>query len=87
MPAISFKTGITYTSSSTSVSTNTTVQMGINASKSEEEDPLTLFSITRSYDGGAATQVYSENLSGTSGDSYSKDYSIVTRSTPGTEKK
>lgn len=60
--------------------------MGINASKAEDNDVLKLFVVTRSYDNGAATNVYSETLTGTSGDSYTKDYPITTRNQAGTEK-
>src|SRR4051812_48539665 len=70
-PAISFKTGGSYTATNTNVSMGSTVLTGINAAKTEDNDLLTLFTITRSYDNGASSQVYSENLSGASGDAYS----------------
>jgi hypothetical protein len=86
LPTISFKTGAGYTAKDTTVGKNATLLPGINAAKSETNDVLKLFVVTRSYDGGSAETVYSETLSGTSGDAYSKDYPVTTRSTAGTEK-
>lgn len=85
-PAISLKTTAGYTAKDTTVGKNAAVLMGINAAKSEDNDVLTLFVVSRSYDGAAATNVYSENLSGASGDAYAKDYPITTRNQAGTEK-
>jgi hypothetical protein len=86
VPNIAFQTVAGYTSTDATVGTNANILIGITASKAEANDVLTLYTVTRSYDGGGASQIYSETLSGTSGDNYSKVNAIVTRSTPGKEK-
>jgi hypothetical protein len=86
LPNIAMKTSAGYTSKDTTQMQNAPLLMGINASKAEDNDVLTLFVVTRSYDNGTPSTVYSETLSGTSGDSYSKDYPITTRTQAGTEK-
>lgn len=86
LPNIAFKTGTTYISSDVTLSKDTTVLIGINASKSEDKDVLKTFDGSRSYDGAAAASFTSETLSGSNGDSYSKDVSITTRNQAGTEK-
>lgn len=85
-PAIVFKTTAGYTYKDTAVGKGVNILTGIDAAKTELNDVLKLYTITRSYDGGAASNVYSETLSGTAGDAYSKDYTITTRNTVGTEK-
>lgn len=86
LPNIAFKTGGSYISSDVTLSKDTTVTIGISASKSEDKDVLKTFDETRSYDGAAGTSVYSETLSGANGDNYSKDITVTTRTTAGTEK-
>jgi hypothetical protein len=48
--------------------------LGINASKSEEEDVLKKFNISKSVNGGTATTVYTEDLTGSEGDNFSFDF-------------
>lgn len=86
LPNIAFKTTSGYTSADKTVSTNTTLTVGITASKSEDKDVLKTFDASKSLNGGTATSFYSETLSGTQGDSYTKDLQITTGSTAGTEK-
>ncbi len=86
LPNIIFKTTAGYTAKDTTVAKGSTILTGILASKAETNDVLTLFVVTRSYDNGSPSNVYSETLTGVSGDNYSKDYPITTRTQAGTEK-
>lgn len=84
-PQISFKTTSGYTFTDDTVAVNSTVLTGINAQKSEAVDVLKSFSISRSYDGDSATGQVALSLPDSSGNTFSYDYTITTRSVPGTE--
>lgn len=86
LPNISFKTGSTYTSANATVAKNASVTIGINASKAEDKDVLVSFDASHVYDSSASASFYSETLSGSQGDSYSKDVTFTTRNQAGTEK-
>ncbi|MBS1771386.1 MAG: hypothetical protein JST82_00910 [Bacteroidetes bacterium] len=86
LPNISFKTGTGYTSADATVAKSSSVKIGINASKAEDKDVLTKFTITRSYDGGSDSTMYTKDLSGGEGDSYSYDYSFNVNATGKSEK-
>lgn len=87
LPNIAFKTGGNYLSADASVKKDTTVIIGITASKAEDKDVLIKFDESGSFDTATAlTSIYSENLTGASGDNYAKDISIHTRNVAGTEK-
>ena len=86
LPNIAFKTTAPYISTSTTLPKDTTVVIGITASKAEDKDVLVSFDGSRSYDGGTSTSFTSETLTGSNGDSYSKDVTITTRNQAGTEK-
>ncbi len=85
LPEIAFKTGAGYTSADATVAKNTAVLIGVTADKTEDKDVLKTLSATVSYDGGAATTLVSDILTGTQGDHYEKDLSVTTRSQAGTE--
>ncbi len=78
LPNISFKSGTGYTAADATIAKKTDVKIGINASKSEDKDVLTKFTITRSIDGGADSTLLSKDLSGGEGDSYAYDYTTTT---------
>ncbi len=86
LPNISFKTGGTYVSSDMTVKKDTTIVVGISASKAEDKDVLKTFDVSQSLDGGASASIESKSLSGSSGDSYTEDVSIHVRNQAGTEK-
>lgn len=86
LPYIALKTSGGYISKDTTVPAGTVIKTGIDAHKTEPTDVLKVFAITRTYDAGLGSTVYSENLSGAEGDNYTYDYNITTRSTAGTEK-
>jgi len=79
LPNISFKTGTGYTSADATVPQNSSVLIGINASKSEGKDVITKFTITKSVNGGDATTVYTVDV--TNGDTYTYDYTATTGNT------
>src|SRR5437763_1888426 len=68
LPALSFKTDQGYIATDATVAKNTAVKIGINASKSEDKDVLTKFSITRSRDNGPDSTMVSKDLPGSDGD-------------------
>lgn len=86
LPNIAFKTAAGYVSADIILTKDTTVLVGIDASKSEANDVLKTFDASMSYDGATATSFLNETLTGTNGDTYTKDISITTRSQTGTEK-
>ncbi len=86
LPNISFKTDAGYISKDSTVAQGASVKIGINASKSESVDVLKTFNVTQSLDGAAGTTIRQETLSGGSGDNYSTDQNITTRTKAGTEK-
>ena len=61
--------------------------VGIVASKAEDKDVLISFDESVTYDAAATgTSVFSESLSGSNGNNYTKDISVKTRNVAGTEK-
>lgn len=86
LPNIYFKTGSEYVSSDITVVQDSTLKIGIIANKTEDKDVLTKFTITRTYDNGTESTVYTEDLSGSKGDNYAYDHTLTTRSQSGTEK-
>ena len=83
LPNISLKTGGSYISATTSVPAGTNATIGIDASKAEEEDVLKKFNISKSVNNGTAGTVFSKDLSGSEGDTYSYDYVATVGSTVG----
>lgn len=85
LPSISFKTGAGYTAHDTTVATGTTLLVGINAAKTENEDVLKRFTITRSVNGGTDSTLLTQNLTSAQGDAYSYDYTLNTGNVAGTQ--
>ncbi len=83
LPNISFKTGGIYTAKDTSLTAGTALNIGITASKAEDKDVLKMFNISKSVNGAAATTVFSKDLTGTEGDSYSYDFVSLVDTTKG----
>ena len=86
LPNIALKTGTGYISADATVKKDTTVIIGITASKAEDKDVLQSFDVSRSLDGATATSIDNVTLSGSNGDNYTKDESIHVRNQAGTEK-
>lgn len=85
LPKISFVTDQGYTSQDVVLAPNTDFKIGIKASKSEEKDVLTKFTVTQKIDGRADATIVNNNLSGSEGDNYSYDYSGKTMDHAGNE--
>lgn len=73
-PNISFKAGSSYISGDASVTKKASFTIGIDASKSESEDVLKKFNISKSVNGGSDATIYSQDLSGSDGNNFSYDY-------------
>ncbi len=85
-PTIDFKTGGSYVSADTHLAVNTDFTVGIDAKRTEKEDDLKTFVVTRSYDGGAETTLATETLTADQAGEFEKDYPFTTRNQAGTEK-
>ncbi|HEY0433762.1 MAG TPA: hypothetical protein VGC95_07820 [Chitinophagaceae bacterium] len=85
-PTIEFKTGNSYISADAHLAVNTAFTVGIDAKRTEKEDDLKTFVITRSYDGAAETTVATETLTADQAGEFEKDYPFTTRNQAGTEK-
>lgn len=82
LPNISFKTGPVYVSADVALAPLSVLVIGINASKAEDKDVLKKFTISRSVNGVVST-IYTQDLSGADGDSYSHDYTEIFSGLPG----
>lgn len=83
LPNIAFKKTTGYVSRDTTVSKDSVIVIGINASKSEDKDVLKKFNISESVNGGTSTSVYTADLTGAEGDSYSYDFTPALGTTAG----
>lgn len=87
LPNIAFKTTAGYTHADLTTASGTVLLVGIDASKSEGEDVLKTFNVSKSVDGAAATTVTNTTLTTAQEDNYSVDYPVTTSSASGhTEK-
>src|SRR5258708_6268871 len=85
-PTVDFKTGGSYTSADGHIALNTAFTVGIVAKRTEAEDDLKTFTVTRSYDGGIATTLNTITLTSAQAGEFDQDFSFTTRNTAGTEK-
>jgi hypothetical protein len=85
-PTIDFKTGTGYISTDSHVALNMDFMIGVDAKRTEAEDDLKKFVVTRSYDGGTDSTIDNLALSTAEAGEFQKDYSFTTRNTPGIEK-
>jgi hypothetical protein len=74
LPNIAFKTGGSYISSDVTLPKGSTILIGIDASKSEKEDVLKKFNLSKSVNGAAAVTLQDKSLSGSEGDNFSYDH-------------
>ncbi len=86
LPNIAFVSGAGLVSSDITLKQDTTVAIGILASKAEAADILKSFDASKSLDGGASTSFQSETLSGSSNDTCARTVMVTTRTQAGTEK-
>jgi hypothetical protein len=83
LPNIKFKTGDNYISRDTTLDASHDLLIGITASKSESNDVLKKFNISKSINGGTSESLFSQSLSGSDGNNYSYDYSTLVDTTKG----
>src|SRR4051812_29776095 len=83
LPNISFKTGGSYIAADATVADSTTYTIGINASKSEKEDVLKKFNITKSVNGAAGITVFDKTLGSSEEDSFGYDLTAMTDTSHG----
>lgn len=91
LPNIAFKKDLGYAYLSDTVHLGDTLMVGINASKAEDKDVLKSFEATQiNYDSMGAKQptmsLYSESLTGSNEDQYSKDFMIIPNYVNGKER-
>ncbi|MBI3234775.1 MAG: hypothetical protein HYZ42_12190 [Bacteroidetes bacterium] len=86
LPNIAFKTGGSYTSSDVTLSKGQSFTIGIDASKAEDKDVLKTFDASKALNGGSASTIYNETLSGSSADNYSKDLTLTADTTASSSK-
>lgn len=77
LPAISFKTGGSYTSTDALLVGGTAFTIGINASKTEDKDVLKKINVSKSVNGATSSIIFSKDLSGSESDNYAYDYSAT----------
>lgn len=85
-PTIDFRTGPGYTSADAHIALNTNFKIGVDAKRTEDNDDLKTFVVTRSYDGGTATTIDDVTLTSAQAGEFTKDYDLTTRNVAGTEK-
>jgi|GEM_PF-534132 len=75
-PQIGFKTGANYVSADAILEKDTTINIGIDAAKSENKDVLKSYTLSRSINGMSDSTIFSIALTGADQDKYSKDVSM-----------
>ncbi len=86
LPNIAFKTTAGYTHADATVASGTSLLVGIEASKSEGEDVLKTFNVSKSVDGAASVTVVNTTLTSAQEDNYAVDYPIIAGDAGHTEK-
>jgi hypothetical protein len=81
-PQLDFKTGSGYVSADATLPMNDTIVIGVNCARTEENDNLTRFIATKTYDGGTSTTFVDETMNAVT---YTKDMTIITRNVSGVE--
>jgi hypothetical protein len=87
LPDISLKTGTGYTSTDATVATGSDIMIGIEAEKTEDEDVLKKFNISKSVNGATSTTVLDSTLAGAQGDEFNYDFHTTVGSTAGDTEK
>ena len=85
-PTIDFTTSAGYTAADAHIALNTAFKIGVDAKRTESKEDLKTFTVTRSYDGGAATTIDNVTLTSAQAAEFTKDYPLTTRTVAGTEK-
>jgi hypothetical protein len=85
-PTIDFTTGTGYVSADAHLAVNTTFKIGVTAKRTEPNDDLKTFIVTRSYDGGAESTIDNVTIPSAQAGEFTKDYDLTTRNQNGMEK-
>ena len=85
-PTIDFTTGADYVSADGHLAVNTAFKIGVTAKRTEPNDDLKTFIVTRSYDGGAEATIDNITIPVAQAGEFTKDYPLTTRNQNGTEK-
>lgn len=85
-PTIDFLSTSGYTSADGHIALNTSFKIGVDAKRTEAEDDLKTFVVTKTYDGGTETTIDNVTLTSAQAGEFTKDYPLTTRNTAGTEK-
>jgi hypothetical protein len=85
-PTIDFTTDAGYVSADGHLAVNTAFKIGVTAKRTEPNDDLKTFIVTRSYDGGAETTIDNVTIPAAQAGEFTKDYPLTTRNQNGTEK-
>lgn len=84
LPEVSFKEGMGYVSSNTTVGKSNQITVGVTARKNKAT--LKTFTVYQAYDNFEYQQVYIYTLMSNEGENFSRDYQFTTRTESGREK-
>lgn len=84
LPEVSFKEGMGYVSSNTTVGKSNMITVGVTAKKNKAT--LKTFAVYQAYDNFEYQQVYLYTLMSNEGENFSRDYQFTTRTESGREK-
>lgn len=84
LPEVSFKEGMGYVSSNTTVGKSNQITIGVTAKKNKAT--LKTFTVYQAYDNFEYQQVYIYTLLSHEGENFSRDYQFTTRTESGREK-
>lgn len=84
LPEVSFREGMGYVSSNTTVGKSNMITVGITAKKNKAT--LKTFTVYQAYDNFEYQQVYIYTLLSNEGENFSRDYQFTTRTESGREK-
>lgn len=84
LPEVSFKEGMGYVSSNTTVGKSNQITVGVTARKNKAT--LKTFTVYQAYDNFEYQQVYIYTLLSSEGEHFSRDYQFTTRTESGREK-
>ncbi|MEP7267158.1 MAG: hypothetical protein ABI844_05980 [Saprospiraceae bacterium] len=87
LPKINFKTGGSYLSADATLAGGSDFKIGITASKSEDKDVLKKLNVSAAANGGAASTIFSKDLSGSEGDVLDYDFTGKVESNAGQKTK
>ena len=85
-PTLDFKTGVGYVSADTHLAVSTAFKIGVDAKRTEANDDLKTFIVTKSNDGGAETTIDNVTIPSDEAGEFTKDYDFTTRNQAGIEK-